>query len=175
MAPRFARFAVALVAVLASLSPSAPALAQATHLNVPVKQMVTVLYSGIWDPSTSTFTPGWAEIRNGVRTDFGKSYSVPRGLTLVVTDVDVTIRCLSASGSTPLLSTTMLDPGGTPLLFLSRHKAVLTSPGREQDKATFTSGFAVPEGFQLYVDPIDPAAVPTHYVMRAAFVGYYAE
>lgn len=150
--------------------------AQATHLSVSPKQMVKINYIGIWDGTT--FTAQWSDYNFGVLSGDGTaSFVVPKGKTLILTDVEVTIRCLSATTGAPniQLGAYIADPAGNPVSILNRFIPTRQTVGQEMQRIPMTAGYAIPEGYQIIVDPIDPAALPTHYFRRVNFLGYYAK
>ena len=107
--------------VLGLMLPTHAVLAQTTHLNVPVKQIVTIQVNP--DTSTTPATQVWAEWLFGTKTATASPvFVVPKGKTLVITDLDLTVNCTAASTSTPLFSISILDPSGAPLHHLSRFK-----------------------------------------------------
>lgn len=156
---------------------SAPAArAQATHLNVTPKQMVKINYFGLWDGTT--FTAQWSDYNFGVLTGDGtKSFVVPKGKTLILTDIEVTIRCQTAIATAPnlQLGAYIADPSGNPVSILNRFIPTRQTLGYEIQRTPMTAGYAIPEGYQIIVDPVDPTAVPSHYFRRVNFLGYYAE
>lgn len=151
--------------------------AQVTHLSVAPKQMVKINYFGFWDGTT--FTAQWSDYQFGVLSGDGtKSFVVPKGKTLILTDIEVTIRCQSAIASAPSiqLGAYIADPAGNAVSILNRFVPTRQTVGYEMQRTPMTAGYAIPEGYQIVVDPIDPAVgVPTHYFRRVNFLGYYAE
>ena len=150
--------------------------AQVTHLNISPKQMVKINYIGFWDGTT--FTAQWSDYNFGVLSGDGtKSFVVPKGKTLILTDIEVSIRCLTAVSYAPStqLGAYIADPAGNPVSILNRFVPIRQTVGREMQRTPMTAGYAIPEGFQIIVDPIDPTAVPTHFFQRVNFLGYYAE
>ena len=90
----------------------------------------------------------------------------------MITDLDFTVTCTAASTSAPLFAVLISDPSGTPLHFLSRRAAARLTPGREQLKASFTSGGVIPEGYQLSMEAMQ---FTNHLLTRGALLGYYVE
>ncbi len=152
-----------------------PALqAQTTHLGVSPQQMIKVNYLGIWDGTT--FTPVWGDYAAGVNTaDNSKGFVVPAGKTLIITDIEVAITCLSAVTTAPSLqlSAYIVDPAGNPVCNLNRFVPTRQTVGVEMQRTPLTGGYAVPAGYQIIVDPITPGALPTHYLKRVNLLGYY--
>lgn len=150
--------------------------AQTTHLNVSPKQMVKINYFAFWDGTT--FSSQWSDYNFGVLSDDGTTgFTVPKGKTLILTDIEVTIRCQTAVAAAPNLQLVayIADPGGNPVSALNRFIPVRQTVGQEMQRTPMTAGYAVPEGYQIIVTPIDPAAVPTHYFRRVNLLGYYAQ
>jgi hypothetical protein len=147
------------------------AYAQTTHLNVSPKQIVTLQVN----PDTAVTPAGqfWSEWLFGVKSGGTAAlFVVPKGKTLVVTDLDMTVNCTAASTTKPLFSITIYDATGAPLHHLSRFTPTLTTVGREQIKASFTSGVVVPEGYQVGVENMQ---IGNHLITRGALLGYYVQ
>jgi hypothetical protein len=151
--------------------------AQVTHLSVSPKQMLKVSYFGFWDGTT--FTSQWSDYNFGTLSDDGtKSFVVPKGKTLILTDIEVTIRCQTAMATAPniQIAAYIADPAGTPVSMLNRFVPTRQTLGYEMQRTPMTAGYAIPEGYQIIVDPIDPAVgVPSHYFRRVNLLGYYVE
>ncbi|MBL0209734.1 MAG: hypothetical protein IPQ13_02305 [Holophagaceae bacterium] len=151
--------------------------AQATHLGVFPKQMVKINYLGFWDGTT--FTAQWSDYQFGVLTGDGtKSFVVPKGKTLILTDIEVTIRCQTAVTAAPSiqLGAYIADPAGNAVSILNRFIPTRQTVGHEMQRTPMTAGYAIPEGYQIVVDPIDPAnGIPSHYFRRVNLLGYYIE
>lgn len=157
---------------------AAPAVrAQGTHLGVSPKDLVKINYIGIWDGTT--FTAQWSDYNFGVLSGDGtKSFVVPKGKTLILTDIEVTIRCQTAVPSAPniQLGAYIADPAGNAVSILNRFIPTRETVGQEMQRTTMTAGYAIPEGYQIVVDPIDPTVgVPSHYFRRVNFLGYYTK
>jgi hypothetical protein len=154
-----------------------PALrAQSTHLTVPPKQITKIVFNQIYDPSAGTVTTYWAEWIDGAYTAAsGKAFEVPKDRTLIITDLDATIRCNAAVTNPPSITlfVNILDPGGNPIQILNRMIPARTTVGYEQQRITVLGGHVVPPAFQLQIDPVDPTALPTHWIRRIALHGYY--
>lgn len=150
--------------------------AQVTHLSVSPKQMVKINFFGLWDGTA--FSSQWSDYQFGVLSDDGtKSFVVPKGKTLILTDVEVTIRCQTATASAPniTLGAYIADPAGNPVSILNRFIPTRQTVGYEMQRTPMTGGYSIPEGYQIIVDPVDPTAVPSHYFRRVHFLGYYVE
>ena len=161
-------------ALVFSAAPAARA--QITHLGVSPKQMVKINYIGIWDGTT--FTSQWSQYNFGSLTGgVATSFVVPKGKILILTDIEVSIRCLTAVSYVPStqLGAYIADPAGNAVSILNRFIPTRQTVGREMQRTPMTAGYAIPEGFQIIVDPIDPTAVPTHYFQRVNLLGYYLE
>jgi len=171
------RILPALILGAALVFGAAPAARAQTHLGVAPKQMVKINYIGFWDGTT--FTTQWSDYNFGVLSGDGTtSFVVPKGKTLILTDIEVTIRCLTALTSEPniQLGAYIADPAGNPVSILNRFIPTRQTVGQEMQRTTMTAGYAIPEGYQIIVDPIDPAAgLPSHYFRRVNFLGYYTK
>ncbi len=152
-----------------------PALqAQTTHLGVPPQQLVKLSYIATWDGTT--FTSSWSDYTNGVSTtDNPKGFVVPAGKTLIITDIEVMITCLTAATTAPSIQLYgyINDLSATPVSTLTRFIPSRQTVGQEIQRTPLTGGYAVPAGYQIVVDPVTSAAVPTHYLRRMYLVGYY--
>lgn len=167
-----------LLASLALLLAGLGAQAQSTHLGVSAKKIVKLVYTGFYDPSTSTFSQGWSENLNGAFGGVnGGTFTIPKGKTLVVTDVEATLRCQTAVPSLPniLLQVSVVDGAGTTVAYLPRFLPTRMIPGYEHQRASLTAGTVVPSGQSLVVEPEDPASLSSHYLRRCAIWGYYAD
>jgi len=151
-------------------------MAQTTHLGVSPKQMVKVNYFGNWNGAT--LDQSWSNYQFGVLSGNSiNSFVVPKGMTLILTDIEVGITALTASPASPniTLSAYIADPSGNPVSALNRFTPVRQTVGRETQRTPMTGGYAVPEGYQIIILPIDPAAIPTHYLSRLNLLGYYMQ
>ena len=171
------RFLASLILGASLVFGAAPAArAQGTHLSIPAKDMVKINYLGFWDGTT--FTAQWSDYNFGVLSGDGTaSFVVPKGKTLILTDIEVTIRCQTAVATVPNIQVFayIADPSGNAVSVLNRFIPTRQTPGQEMQRTTMTAGYAIPEGYQIIVDPIDPAAVPSHYLRRVNFLGYYTK
>ncbi len=150
--------------------------AQGTHLGVSPKDMVKINYIGVWDGTA--FTAQWSQYNFGSLTGGSTtSYVVPKGKTLVLTDIEVTIRCMSPVTGEPniQLGAYIADPSGNPVSILNRFIPTRQTLGQEMQRTTMTAGYSIPEGYQIIVDPIDPTALPSHYFRRVNFLGYFTK
>jgi len=154
-----------------------PALsAQSTHLTVPPRQITKIVFNQIYDPSAGTVTTYWAEWIDGAYSAAStKAFQIPKDRTLIITDLDATVRCNSAVATPPSvpLFVNILDPGANPIQILNRMIPLRTTIGFEQQRITVLGGHVVPPSFQLQIDPVDPTALPTHWIRRIALHGYY--
>lgn len=150
--------------------------AQTTHLTVPPKQITKIVFNQIYDPSTGTVTTYWAEWLDGAYTAASsKAFQVPKDRTLIITDLDATIRCNTAGPGAPSLTllVNVLDPGANPIQILNRMIPLRNTVGYEQQRITVLGGHVVPPAFQLQIDPVDPATLSSHWIRRIAIHGYY--
>lgn len=158
------RFFIAiLLGVALIFTVAAAVMAQTTHLGVFPKQMVKINYVGTWngtilDASWSSYQFG---VLNGNNTN---SFVVLKGMTLILTDIEVGITALTSTIGSPtiLLNAFIADPNGNPVSVLNRFSPTHQTVGRETQRTSMTGGYAVPEGSQIIVVPIDPAAITTH-------------
>ena len=152
----------------------AAVMAQTTHLGVSPKQMVKINYVGTWNGAT--LDASWSSYQFGVLSGNNtNSFVVPKGMTLILTDIEVGITALTATTGSPtiLLNAFIADPNGNPVSALNRFSPTRQTVGRETQRTPMTGGYAVPEGYQIIVVPFDPAAIPTHHLSRVNLLGYY--
>ncbi len=147
--------------------------AQGTHLGVPAKNMTVIVGTNITEDGI-TFTPVWSEERfTSNLAIHGDTYIFSsKDKALVITDVEYTVQCVTASTTTPFISTILNDDTGTGYLYLDRFRPTLLVQGREQVKTSFTSGVALPHSYQI---PFPTSPSVNYRVMRIALYGYYAD
>ena len=167
-----------LLAAFAVVAFGAGLQAQTSHLGVSTKKIVKLVYTGFLDTSTSTFQQGWSENLNGTFGGVnGGAFTVPKGKTLVITDVEATIQCDVAVTRAPsrLFQVSVQDGSATVVAYLPRFQTSRLTVGLEHQRASLTAGSVIPSGQSLVVDPEDPANPSSHYLRRCALWGYYAD